>query len=180
MKTVVLDNMGCEELVILNFTQSLGLMAEFNHEIRCINFGALEKFDEKEAELILKRKFIADSESEENGIDWQQAHIFSSFYSLPGYSMQKHCEDSLQQEDIKKQLQINFSFIWDIKPGHARNFKEDFSKLLEDLSLDSTNAPYKEPLRLNNSSWLYKLTFNIGKKEEGKDIPHEVRATCHL
>lgn len=169
MRTVVLDNMGCEELVIINFTYCISLMAEFNHEIRCINFSALEKFDKEQAELILERKFITDRESKFAGINWQQAHVFSSFYSLPGYSMQTDCVNCLQQEETKEKLLINFNFVWDIKPGHARNFKEDFGKLLQEQCLDSANVLYKEPLRLNNSAWLYQLTFGSEENDENRE-----------
>lgn len=160
MKTIVLDNMGCEEIVILNFSYNLSSIAEFNHEIRCCNFSKLEEIDSEESEYILKNKFISN---DSDAISWKEAHIFSSFYSLPGYSMQTN-STCLEKVETREEREIQINFVWDIKPGHAANFKKEFQTLLKELALDDQNIINKEPLRLNSSSWLYKLSLPVYEK----------------
>lgn len=158
IKTIVLDNMGCEEIVILNFSYNLSLIAEFNHEIRCCNFSKLEGFDQEESKHILQHKFISN---DSDAIAWKEAHIFSSFYSLPGYSMQKGYSTCLEKSETQPQRTVQINFVWDIKPGHAVNFKKEFQVLLKDLALEDQDILSKEPLRLNSSSWLYKLSLPV-------------------
>ncbi|MDR3046430.1 MAG: hypothetical protein LBU51_02295 [Bacteroidales bacterium] len=155
----VFDNLGSEELVIITFSKNFSSVAKFTHKMRHLTVDDLNKSDSESCSFILENKLNIESMKKED-IDWMNAHLFSSSYSLPGYNIysDQDTDSIFDMEDNSSSVIIDFT--WDIKPGHANNFENEFRKLLADNGFDEQIVSV-EPFRMNNSSWNFSFNYSL-------------------
>ena len=130
--TAVLNGVGCDEMIVLNFANSLKDIAEFVFRIRNLRFADLDNADLKKEFGIVSEGLAEfdriESDPEPKKHDYDDAHVFASSYSLSGYA--------IERGDLPERLNddnCRISFNWLIKPGHITNFARQFNAKLEEL-----------------------------------------------
>ncbi|MDR1583227.1 MAG: hypothetical protein LBS55_08230 [Prevotellaceae bacterium] len=157
--TLILDNLGYEELIVLNFSNTLSSIAKYVYHLRCLLFKS--SFDEEKQTFLLDRiihfKNDGDKIKDFEEYKWDEAHIFSSVHALPGYNISLQEDSPLKQPYLKgEELKVEIDFTWEIKPGHTRNFRKKFKK--EILAYAANDDPLDEDkLQLNNGLFVYTL-----------------------
>lgn len=168
LEVIVLDSQGSEEMTIVGFSSCFSKLARLVNKVRSLRIGdlSLTPEDDKLYMSVLANMVLPAEVKMKYGEEWRkEAHVFSAVYSLPGYEIGLSENDSLHIDREDSNVEVSFHFIWDIKPGHAVNFKEEFENLLDELPFEKEELKeYKkqlntEPLRLNNSSWEYKYIY---------------------
>lgn len=156
MHVVVLNGLGGDELILINFANTISELSEFvykcrNLQIRDLNLPGYGEW----YETILKQRVSVEKDKR---YVWEEAHVFTSAYSLPGYAI--GCNESTCYDMQQEKFDVLFSFSWDIKPGHIKSFLSKFGLLLKDLNLPDGGNIYQ----MSSSAWRY----SIHLKELGK------------
>lgn len=156
-RIVVLDNMGCDELVIINYSKNITALAEFNHKIRSSCFLQLKSIDDSEACRIFENKYSNYDICSVNYNEWS-AHIFTNFHSSIGYPM----HETYIGMSNENENEIAIHLTWDIKPGHANALKKQIEQILLEEGFD-LKILQNEPFRFNRSRWGIELNTNTMK-----------------
>lgn len=148
---VILNGLGGDELILVNFANTISKLSEFvykcrNLQIKDLRISGCEKWYQD----ILENRGPAEKNEQ---YAWEDAHVFTSAYSLPGYAI--NCNEETDYDIKAEKFDILFSFSWDIKPGHINSFLTSFSCLLHDLSLSISD----KILQVSSSVWKYSISL---------------------
>jgi hypothetical protein len=161
-KTLILDNLGYEELIVLNFSNQLSPIAEYVYTLRCMQFQELihkEKRDQlldRKIHFMVKKKGNMEEIEDRAAYNWEEAHIFSSVHALPGYQLDLPKDSPLLSPSLNEDLKVGIDFTWEIKPGHTKNFRKQFLSEIQPYITDQ-EAIDTDGLQLNNGLFVYTL-----------------------
>lgn len=147
-KIILLNGVGCDELLMLNFSNDICAIAKFIYRIRNIQFKSLSAV--KELYGNVRSKCIASEISKKEQKDIDEAHVFTSSYSLCGYALQSRMGEL---PGMLSSTDFLVKFTWDIKPGHIGSFTKKLQAEIKKLGLKGQ----EDRLFLNRSIVNYSL-----------------------
>lgn len=151
MHAIVLNGLGGDELILINFADTISELSEFVYKCRNLQIKDLKMAGHEEwYHTMLQHRLPV---KEDKRYDWEEAHAFTSAYSLPGYAI--GCNEDTSYNMDKEKFDILFSYSWDIKPGHINSFIVDFNSLLDDLRLPAGDKIFQ----VGSSVWKYSISL---------------------
>jgi len=127
-KLLLLNGVGSDELIVINFSNNLCDIAKYIFKIRNLQFQNL-KIDTAELYNTVLSQSLANNNKGNTTI--KESHVFSSSYSVSGYAFNR--------ENLPKKIESKGSslrFTWIIKPGHIGNFTLRLNDCLKKLGLE--------------------------------------------
>ncbi len=137
---IVLNGVGSDELIIAKFADSMRNIAESVFKIRNLQFSSLKEADGAKYAKVLGNAYVGDCKY----VNLEEAHVFSSSYSICGYAMDR--------TSIKADLPddgCRITFNWTIKPGHIHFFTQELYKRMKELGLE--DARFKDRLYVSRT-----------------------------
>lgn len=153
--TIILNGVGSDELIAVSFANSMRDITEIVFRIRNLQFKELESFDKEWYDQVYRDSFAATCKD----IKIEDAHIFSSSYSVSGYAINRKGIPELLPDD-----NCHITFTWTIKPGHIANFTGDLSRCMNRLGLNKDEI-WKDKLYVTNT----KVCLPLDHKVLGED-----------
>ena len=146
-KVILLNGVGCDELMMLDFSNDICSIAKIIYRVRNIQFKRLKENDRYGLYEKVRSECVA---SQIKNITLEEAHVFTSSYSLSGYALasRKH-----KLPSGLASTGFSLKFTWHVKPGHIGSFTQNLQTELQTLGL----PVQKDELFVNKSIVNYSI-----------------------
>lgn len=129
VRTYIFNGVGSDELIVIVFASSMNDISKSVFRIRNLQFKELKMCDSEWFDFVCNNSLA--KVHEDNNIKMEDAHIFSSSYSVSGYAINRDKTPAILPDD-----KCHIDFTWSIKPGHIANFTHALSQCLSDIGLN--------------------------------------------
>lgn len=136
---ILLNGVGCDELLMLNFSNIICDIAKFIFKVRNLQFQSLKDSEPEELYDLVKNECIGRLDTD---MSLEEAHVFSSSYSVSGFAFHR---DGLPENTADGKFSLQFT--WIVKPGHIGSFTNKLYKAAQKLKLKMQ----RDKLFINNA-----------------------------